>query len=143
MPARVQRRRTPGWRAPEGAVYVGRPSRWANPFAVGALYVSRTAFHDAPYPEHREREEGTFEHPAWSPWPAWTETVARVRDRAHAVELFRAHVAYEDIDWRPETIRRGLAGRDLMCWCPLPEPGQPDHCHASVLLRIANETEEA
>jgi hypothetical protein len=37
-------------------------------------------------------------------------------------------------------IRRELAGRDLACWCPLPErPGQPDHCHAAVLLAIANE----
>jgi Domain of unknown function (DUF4326) len=29
---RIQRRRTKGWRMPEGAVYVGRPSRWGNPF---------------------------------------------------------------------------------------------------------------
>lgn len=27
---RIQRRRTKGWRMPEGAVYVGRPSRWGN-----------------------------------------------------------------------------------------------------------------
>lgn len=31
-PARIQRRRTTGWRMPEGAVYVGRPSKWGNPF---------------------------------------------------------------------------------------------------------------
>jgi hypothetical protein len=37
-------------------------------------------------------------------------------------------------------LRRDLAGRDLMCWCPLPEPGQPDHCHAAVLLKLANGT---
>jgi len=29
---RIQRRRTKGWRMPEGAVYVGRPSRWGNPY---------------------------------------------------------------------------------------------------------------
>jgi hypothetical protein len=29
---RIQRKRTKGWRMPEGAVYVGRPSRWGNPF---------------------------------------------------------------------------------------------------------------
>ncbi len=28
----VKRQRTKGWRKPEGAVYVGRPSRWSNPF---------------------------------------------------------------------------------------------------------------
>jgi hypothetical protein len=29
---RLQRRRTRGWRLPEGAVYVGRPTRWGNEF---------------------------------------------------------------------------------------------------------------
>lgn len=32
MPKRIQRRRTKGWRMPEGAIYVGRPTRWGNPF---------------------------------------------------------------------------------------------------------------
>jgi hypothetical protein len=31
-PKRIQRRRTAGWRMPESAVYVGRPTRWGNPF---------------------------------------------------------------------------------------------------------------
>lgn len=34
MTARVQQRRTRGWRKPEGAVCVSRPSRWGNPFTV-------------------------------------------------------------------------------------------------------------
>ncbi len=34
MPERVQLRRTKGYRKPEGAVYVGRPSKWGNPFPV-------------------------------------------------------------------------------------------------------------
>ena len=36
-------------------------------------------------------------------------------------------------------VRRQLARRDLMCWCPTPQPGDPDHCHAAVLLALANE----
>ncbi|MEV6702708.1 DUF4326 domain-containing protein [Streptomyces sp. NPDC051453] len=28
-----------------------------------------------------------------------------------------------------------MAGRDLMCWCPLDEP-----CHADVFLELANHT---
>ena len=32
---RIQRKRTKGWRMPEGAVYVGRPSRWGNPWRAG------------------------------------------------------------------------------------------------------------
>ena len=35
MPARIQLRRTKGWRKPEGAVVVSRPSRWGNPFPIG------------------------------------------------------------------------------------------------------------
>lgn len=34
-PQRIQRRRTRGWRMPEGAVYVGRPSKWGNDFISG------------------------------------------------------------------------------------------------------------
>lgn len=34
-PVRMQLRRTRGWRKPEGAVVVSRPSRWGNPWRVG------------------------------------------------------------------------------------------------------------
>jgi hypothetical protein len=35
-PRRIQRKRTKGWRMPEGAVYVGRPTLWGNPWQVDA-----------------------------------------------------------------------------------------------------------
>ena len=34
-PRRIQVKRTKGWRLPADAVYVGRPSRWGNPFVIG------------------------------------------------------------------------------------------------------------
>lgn len=34
MPQRIQRKRTRGFKAPEDAVYVGRPTKWGNPFFV-------------------------------------------------------------------------------------------------------------
>ncbi len=34
-PIRIQLRRTKGWRKPEGAIAVARPSKWGNPFKVG------------------------------------------------------------------------------------------------------------
>ncbi len=37
-PQRVQRKRTKGWRMPEGAVYVGRGSKWGNPYPVGSMH---------------------------------------------------------------------------------------------------------
>lgn len=36
MPKRIQRRRTKGWKMPAGAVYVGRPTKWGNPWIFGA-----------------------------------------------------------------------------------------------------------
>lgn len=32
---RIQRKRIKGWRMPDNAVYVGRPSAWGNDFVVG------------------------------------------------------------------------------------------------------------
>lgn len=40
MPERIQLQRTKGWRKPEGAVVVARPTRWGNPFTIAA-YGSR------------------------------------------------------------------------------------------------------
>lgn len=37
MPKRIQRKRTKGWRMPPNAVYVGRPTKWGNPFPVGTI----------------------------------------------------------------------------------------------------------
>lgn len=34
-PTRIQRKRARGWRMPAGAVYLGRPTKGGNPFAVG------------------------------------------------------------------------------------------------------------
>lgn len=56
--------------------------------------------------------------------------------REEAVAEFRAEIAEADILGR---VRRELAGKNLACWCPLPKPGEPDICHAAVLLEIANQ----
>lgn len=134
-PQRIQRQRTKGWRMPERAVYVGRPTAWGNPFRVGDFYASRTWAHDRPDPRGDRGVSSTYHHDSMTLGP-WTETIAKVRDRPHAVELFRAYIAYEDIDWATPRIRAALGGRDLACWCPLGEP-----CHADVLLALANSTE--
>lgn len=105
MPERIQRRMVKGWSKPEGAVYVGRPGRWGNPFKVGQWVTPPVESYD--------------------PKPVF------VRDAAHAVQLYRKWLtgsANRCVDLVPE-----LAGRDLMCWCPLDQP-----CHADVLLELAN-----
>lgn len=30
-----------------------------------------------------------------------------------------------------------LRGKNLACWCPLPGRGEPDNCHAALLLELA------
>jgi len=47
---RIQRKRSKGWRMPSNAVYVGRPTKFGNPFAV-------TFF--------RSREEAVAEYRSW------------------------------------------------------------------------------
>lgn len=120
MPIRIQRRRTKGWRAPEGAIYVGRPSWFGNPFTPedywncgysGNLFVARhhcvTAYRQwltgAPFTHH------------------W-------REPKHFLDWLQSCRA-----GRVERIHE-LRGKDLMCWCGLGFP-----CHADVLLEIANE----
>lgn len=98
VPKRIQMRRDRPWRKDHpDAVIVARPTKWGNPFRVGERYLT-----------------SKFGH-------------AKVRDRAHAVALFRAsrHARRPDI--------AELRGKDLACWCPLDQP-----CHADVLLEIAN-----
>ncbi|NKR61690.1 DUF4326 domain-containing protein [Rhodococcus hoagii] len=120
MPQRIQRQRTRGWRMPEGAVYVGRPSKWGNPFTVGemAQHWHRATTH--PYAFYIDRHT--------------------VGSADQAAGLFRKivldpseHEFYGHETPTIEEIRAELAGRDLACWCPLDQP-----CHADVLLEIAN-----
>jgi len=35
MPKRIQRKRTKGWKMPANTIYVGRPTRWGNPYVIG------------------------------------------------------------------------------------------------------------
>ena len=111
-PQRIQMKRTKGWRLPEGAVSVARPTRWGNPFKPGDAL-------SFPFSE------------VFGPV---------VRDRAHAVAVFATHASIRS--GYAGLARRELARRPLGCWCPLPEPGQPDACHAAVLIAIANAPDE-
>jgi hypothetical protein len=40
MPQRIQRKRTKGWKMPPNTVYVGRPTKWGNPY-VPDVYDER------------------------------------------------------------------------------------------------------
>lgn len=60
-----------------------------------------------------------------------------VKNRRHAWQLYRS-VALDN-ESLIAAARAELRGKNLACWCPLPtEPYEPDCCHASVLLELAN-----
>lgn len=95
-PERIQRKRVKGWRMPEGAVYVGRPSKWGNPWPVDRVI---------------------FGVPGG--WPLLGMTPAL------AVELYRTWVTQMRNDRRSAFLDE-LKGKDLACWCPLDQPCHAD-----------------
>lgn len=132
MPSRIQRRRTKGWTKPEGAVYVGRGTRFGNPYKLGETCVRFPGIKGATW-ELEGRIGKTpgqmhhFRHPDGT--VTWHQV--ELASSKHIIALYRAWLADH-----PELIERAraeLAGRDLMCWCPEASP-----CHADVLLEIAN-----
>jgi hypothetical protein len=110
MPKRIQRKRTKGWRMPVGAIYVGRPTRWGNPFIVSSLAAMEA------YADWRKNVD------LWTKWPCV--------DAATAIE------AYREMKARYFTAAEltALRGKDLACFCRLDQP-----CHADVLLELANQ----
>lgn len=119
MPNRIQRRRTAGWRAPEGAKYVGRGTRWGNPWVIAETRTHWVVNWAGP----REVRP---------PIGLKTSVVAGDRRDAHAlaVELYRVWVMGQR---RILSSAGELAGLDLMCWCHESFP-----CHADLLLELAN-----
>lgn len=133
QPRRIQRRRTKGWRAPDGAVYVGRGSKWGNP----CTQVRMPALDGSEW-EHEGRLGKTSGQHHGFRHPDGRVTSHLVLDATpeQAVEMYRRFLARRtDL---VEAARATLAGRDLMCWCP---PGQV--CHADVLLELANSAQPA
>jgi hypothetical protein len=61
-PQRIQQKRTKGWKMPENTVYVGRPTKWGNPFKpdeIGreeAVARYRAYIADSPLAEEAKRE---------------------------------------------------------------------------------------
>lgn len=112
LPVRIQRKRTKGWKMPENTVYVGRGTRWGNPYSL----VNEEGF---PLIEAARGD--------WEPCRGgWVEARKRI------VQLYRERC----IDGLELTF---LRGKDLACWCPLvDEFGAPYPCHADVLLDMAN-----
>ena len=138
-PKRIQRKRTAGWRMPEGAVYVGRPSNWGNWYVVstvGELYKGNARYVAAlPAPgAHVVCAVDKWGHRSGSMWGGFA---SKLEATTFAVELHRRSLMGTRVDLdglrSHEFYLEALRGKDLACWCPLDQP-----CHADVLLDLAN-----
>jgi hypothetical protein len=96
---------------PANTVKVDRTTRFGNPFSI----------------EDYGRERAVALHRAWITGELGNSAVANKRAR--------------DLEGRRTDVMAALPslrGKNLACWCPLPEPGKPDVCHAAFLLELAN-----
>ena len=109
-PIRIQLSRAKGWRMPPNTVKVDRSTIWGNPFSV----ADAVAIANCPPADARQYVVDCFRNWLRGDRQNW---MGDESDAAAALILSRL----------PE-----LRGKNLACWCSGP------HCHADVLLEIAN-----
>jgi hypothetical protein len=113
QPRRLHRTRRRNAGTPRGAVYVGRPTVWSNPF---------------------QGRPGIGHARSVILYRAW------LRGELSPLILGCAGFGEHEIAalgrWRQRLLERlsQLAGRDLQCWCPISSAW----CHADVLIAVAN-----
>lgn len=134
MPERIQRKRTKGWRMPEGARYVGRGSRWGNPFY--RPFTAPCSVFGQPW-NHLTTSPLMPRHTSAYMQGDVMYVTCSDADTAvtHAVKFFENYCASRQRDI-PDPFSRWLdplRGQDLACWCALGAD-----CHADVLLSLAN-----
>lgn len=84
---------------PEGAVYVGRPGTWGNPFKIGDTYAEGDSFRRHYLPDGEVTTE-------------------------NILSAFRAYCA-NVLKMQPRWLD-ALRGKDLACWCPIGSPCHAD-----------------
>jgi hypothetical protein len=113
---RIQRKRTKDWKMPDNTKYVGRPTKWGNPFRVGVNYRNTAwlvcMYHDMPFEQFsKEKMQGI--------------TPKNINE---CIELYRLHLKTKIRMWGDAELQE-LKGKNLACFCLLSHP-----CHADVLL---------
>ena len=137
-PRRIRLSRAAGWRKPEGAVIVARPTKWGNPYRAGAPGCVLAVEPGEPLSMRYGIEQtlGVALTPAdaahvFRRW-LWDEVTIYPRFQT----MVEADVLARRMAARRQAILDGLPalrGRDLACWCPLDAA-----CHADVLIELAN-----
>ena len=111
MPKRIQRKRTKGWTMPPNTVYVGRPTKYGNPFPVD-IYGDKAIS-------------------LYRRWLRGEMSVAEMNELSYYGDP-RVGLPARRRLVQPHELR----GKDLACWCKEGEP-----CHADILLELANRGE--
>lgn len=95
-PSRIQRKRARGWKTPDNTVYVGRMTKWGNPFVINPHVKAGS------------------KHPAG----------ITVQTREQAIECYKEMFAQRPD--MIKQAQKELAGKNLACWCPLDKPCHAD-----------------
>lgn len=121
MPKRIQRKRTKGWKMPPNTVYVGRPSKWGNPFKVGQFMYYMDVCHFMLLSDVKKY---------FTVGKNIVSAVAKKKlTREDCINLFNTYAYRINSEKLSE-----LKGKNLACWCK-----EGDLCHADILLKLANE----
>ena len=112
-PARIQRRRTKGWKMPENTVSVTRPGPYGNPFKFGDYVKFGGGFTYLITTQENATPDFTF-----------------IASPKMAVEFYAEYRRRFPLT---ETEKAFLRGKNLACWCAVGSP-----CHADALLELAN-----
>jgi hypothetical protein len=119
-PKRIQRKRIKGWNMPPNTIYVGRPTKWGNPFR--AKGHARKAVSLYRLMVTKRISESTINR-------VMKSIGVKVLSDQSAIGIFQHLIAGAIMNKNLHELR----GKNLACWCPLDRP-----CHADVLLELAN-----
>lgn len=113
-PKRIQRKRTKGYKTPPNTIYVGRPSKYGNPFRVVKLSDG--------YWSVKTNYKDLFNTLIENCRPAYKTQIEAQYDAVKCFEIINNKKDYSE-----------LKGKNLSCFC---KNGTP--CHADVILKLAN-----
>lgn len=114
---RIQRKRTKGYKQPDGTKYVGRPSKHGNPFKLTGGYIM--------YYNNISKK--------WANW-----SMSRGFTTKDILELYEQWIKRElyfggYVLPKPPGIEELRQYKYLSCFCPLSQP-----CHADILIKLLN-----
>lgn len=97
---RIQRKRKKGWKLPENTVYVGRPTKFGNPFLVSEFGAEKAV---EMYRECILNNAMVYTH----------------------IDEIMASILFDRFKWISENLSL-LKGKDLVCFCKLNNPCHAD-----------------